>query len=69
MSRQYMSSNDARKFLTEAANYFSNRDIKGEDSAYWSNVMNAENCHKIIALIDKLEGDLSWLGVRFVSKE
>lgn len=33
-------------FLNEAAVYFERRDTGGEDSAFWSNVVNAENCRK-----------------------
>lgn len=42
---------DAINFLEEAARYFENRDTKGEDAAYWSNVYNATNCRKIVELL------------------
>lgn len=38
-------------FLEEAAKYFENRPVNGEDRAYWSNVFNAENCRKAAAFI------------------
>jgi hypothetical protein len=38
-------------FLTEAARYFESRPTKGEDATHWSNVYNAANCRKIIALL------------------
>lgn len=33
-------------FLIEAARYFERRQIGGEDSAYWANVLNAANCRE-----------------------
>lgn len=42
----------AISFLKEAARYFENRSTGGEDSAYWANVYNAENCRKIIELLE-----------------
>lgn len=41
-------------FLQEAAAYFERRPTGGEDSAHWSNVMNAENCRSAAALIEHL---------------
>jgi hypothetical protein len=41
-------------FLREAANYFRNRPTNGEDSAFWSNVTNADNCEKAANLIERL---------------
>lgn len=50
---------DPIKFLSEAAVYFQNRPINGEDRAYWSNVYNAANCKRIIDsitnLLDRIE--------------
>lgn len=34
-------------WLREAARYFAARDTKGEDSAHWANVYNAENASKL----------------------
>lgn len=34
------------KFLDEAARYFENRPVNGEDRAHWANVYNAENARK-----------------------
>ncbi len=45
----------AQIFLTEAARYFENRPIKGEDRAYWANVYNAENCREVAALLAALD--------------
>lgn len=44
-------------YLKDAASYFSNRDTKGEDSAFWANIQNAENCRRIARLIDALDPD------------
>lgn len=44
---------EAKVFLNEAAKYFANRPTDGEDSAYWANVYNSENCKKIVELIEK----------------
>jgi hypothetical protein len=41
------------KFLREASKYFSNRPTGGEDSAYWANIYNAENCIAAAELIEK----------------
>lgn len=46
---------EATKFLEEAAKYFETRDTKGEDSAYWANIYNAQNCRNIIELIQDLQ--------------
>jgi hypothetical protein len=43
----------AIKFLEEAAKYFSNRPVNGEDSAYWANVYNAEWCKRIAKYISE----------------
>jgi hypothetical protein len=45
---------DAVKFLREAARYFDNRPTGGEDSAFWSNVANAQTCHRIADLLHAL---------------
>ena len=45
----------AIQYLKDAANYFVHRDTKGEDSAFWANVQNAENCRRIARLIESLE--------------
>lgn len=41
----------AISFLEDAAVFFERLPTRGEDSAYWSNVYNAENCRKIARLI------------------
>jgi hypothetical protein len=41
-------------FMNEAARYFGNRDTRGEDSSFWSNVTNQKNCEGIAALISSL---------------
>jgi hypothetical protein len=46
---------DSIIFLTEAAKYFEKRPTNGEDKAYWANVYNAENCHKVIDEINYLK--------------
>lgn len=38
-------------FLNEAARYFERRDTNGEDSAFWANAVNADNCRKAAAMI------------------
>lgn len=45
---------EAKAFLREAARYFGKRETNGEDMAFWANAYNAENCLKIIGLIDYL---------------
>jgi hypothetical protein len=47
-----MTNQQASAFLREAAAYFERRPINGEDSAFWSNVKNAENCRKIADMLD-----------------
>lgn len=49
------------EFLEEAARYFEMRDTRGEDSAHWSNVANAENCRKAAALIAALQSKIDAL--------
>lgn len=44
-------------FLKEAARYFENRPIDGEDKAYWANVYNADNCRLIAAKLEHLLND------------
>ena len=44
-------------YLKDAAAYFVNRDTKGEDSAFWANVQNAENCRRIARLIEAMSPD------------
>lgn len=59
-------------FLTEAARYFENRPMNGEDSQYWSNVLNAENCKKAAALIQDMETILSlwqWKPIKDAPKD
>jgi hypothetical protein len=41
-----MTREQAITFLGEAARYFERRPTAGEDSAFWANTMNAENCRK-----------------------
>lgn len=48
-----MSKSEAVEFLTKAATYFENRPTGGEDRAYWSNIYNAENCRKIVELLNE----------------
>ncbi len=53
-------------FLNEAARYFERRDTHGEDSAFWANAVNAENCRKAAAMITEQVTDatrlqLMWL--------
>lgn len=45
---------EAKAFLREAARYFGKRETNGEDMAFWANAYNADNCIKIIGLIDYL---------------
>ena len=49
-----MTADKAIEFLNEAARFFRKRDTGGEDSAFWANVYNAENCERIVALIERL---------------
>ena len=51
-----MSTEEAVAFLRDAADYFRNREWKGEDRAYWANIHNAENCLKIIDLLQAPSG-------------
>jgi hypothetical protein len=51
---ELMSPQAAISYLKDAANYFKNRDTKGEDSAFWANIQNAENCRRIARLIKAL---------------
>lgn len=46
-------------FLTASARYFAQRDTKGEDHAFWANVQNAENCRRIVRLIEALSSQQS----------
>lgn len=46
-----MTPDSAIAFLEESARYFEKRPTGGEDAAHWSNVMNAENCRKIAAML------------------
>ena len=48
---QVVSSATAILFLEEAAKYFENRPTNGEDSAYWANVYNAENCRAVVKIL------------------
>jgi hypothetical protein len=49
-----MTSKDAIIWLEEAARYFEKRDTRGEDSAFWSNLYNAEAARDIANLIKEL---------------
>lgn len=49
-----MTAFEAISWLEAAARYFEKRPTNGEDMAHWSNVYNAENCHKIADLIKEL---------------
>ena len=42
---------EAVKFLADAAVYFENRATGGEDRAHWANVYNAENCRMVADLL------------------
>ena len=44
---------DAIFFLDECAKYFEHRPTHGEDRVYWANIYNAENCRKIMKLLDE----------------
>lgn len=48
-------------FLNEAARYFERRDTHGEDSAFWANAVNAENCRKAAAMITEQVTDATRL--------
>jgi hypothetical protein len=50
-----MSTQAAITYLKDAANYFVNRDTRGEDANFWANVQNAENCRRIARLIEALD--------------
>lgn len=53
-----MTAFEAISWLEAAARYFEKRDTKGEDSAFWSNVYNAEQARDIAELIkDLVEGN------------
>ena len=43
---------EAVSFLEHCAKYFETRPTKGEDSGYWANVYNAENCRQIVRLLN-----------------
>lgn len=49
-----MTSKDAISWLEGAARYFEKRDTRGEDSAFWSNLYNAEAARDIANLIKEL---------------
>jgi hypothetical protein len=49
-----MTAKDAIVWLQEAARYFEKRDTRGEDSAFWSNLYNAEAARDIANLIKEL---------------
>jgi hypothetical protein len=51
---ELISEEAATDFLTASARYFAARDTKGEDANFWANVQNAENCRRIIRLIEAL---------------
>lgn len=53
-----MDGETAARFLRESAKYFRQRPTNGEDSAWWANVTNAENCEKIAAYIETAEAAL-----------
>lgn len=53
-----MTAFEAISWLQEAARYFEKRDTRGEDSAFWSNLYNAEAARDIANLIKELaKGD------------
>lgn len=53
-----MTAFEAISWLEGAARYFEKRDTRGEDSAFWSNVYNAEVARDIAELIKELaKGD------------
>jgi len=53
-----MTAFEAISWLEGAARYFEKRDTRGEDSAFWSNVYNAEKARDIAELIKELaKGD------------
>lgn len=53
-----MTAFEAISWLEGAARYFEKRDTRGEDSAFWSNVYNAEAARDIAELIKELaKGD------------
>lgn len=56
-----MGSETRREWLEEAARYFENRPIGGEDKAHWANVYNAENCRKIATALSAQEEELGRL--------
>ena len=49
------------KFQEEAASYFTCRDTKGEDSAFWANVTNADNCHKTASALTAQAAEIATL--------
>lgn len=49
-----MNKEEAIEFLEQTAIYFENRETKGEDLAFWSNVYNSKNIREIANLIKKL---------------
>jgi hypothetical protein len=49
-----ITTDDAVKFLREAARYFGNRPTDGEDRAFWANVTNAEACTRIADMLGAL---------------
>jgi hypothetical protein len=55
-----MDKRQAVEWLEAVAKYFEARDTHGEDLAYWSNVLHAENARKIVKiLVDSgLDGDI-----------
>ena len=52
---ELISAKAAVQYLKDAASYFANRDTNGEDSAFWANIQNAENCRRIARLIEAQE--------------
>lgn len=55
MSERTMTNKAAMAFLNDMAVYFERRPTGGEDSAHWSNVMNAENCRIVATMIHRLD--------------
>lgn len=49
-----MTAFEAISWLEAAARYFEKRDTRGEDSAFWSNVYNAEQARDVAELIKEL---------------
>ena len=55
--KKSLTTDAAVRFLQEAADYFSNRPINGEDMTHLANVYNAENCRKAANRLTALEAE------------